>query len=54
MKKKICVLCKKEYEGYGNNAQPLKEGRCCDFCNETKVTPERLKREIERCKGVIL
>ena len=30
---KICVLCKKAYIGYGNNAQPLAEGKCCDDCN---------------------
>ena len=31
--KKICVICTKEYEGYGNNAEPVKEGVCCDPCN---------------------
>ena len=30
---KKCVLCGKKYEGYGNNAQPLKKGQCCDDCN---------------------
>ncbi len=38
----ICVLCNKEYEGIGNNAQPLVEGECCDNCN-IKVLKERLK-----------
>jgi len=43
-----CCLCKKEIEvkrGYsgGNNASPVKDGRCCDICNETKVIPARLK-----------
>ena len=42
-KMKKCILCGKDYEGYGNNAQPLKEGQCCDNCNTTKVIPERLK-----------
>lgn len=28
-----CVICGKRYSGYGNNAEPLKEGRCCDECN---------------------
>lgn len=41
---KTCCLCKKKYSGYGNNAQPLKTGVCCDSCNSTKVIPERLKR----------
>lgn len=47
-----CCLCKKEIEiigtwEEGNNAQPLKNGRCCGKCNETKVIPERLKRYIK-------
>tara|TARA_R100000664_G_C2741683_1_gene130060 strand:- start:19 stop:357 length:339 start_codon:yes stop_codon:yes gene_type:complete len=39
----ICVLCSRECENeYGNNAQPLVEGRCCDVCNEKKVIPMRV------------
>lgn len=38
-----CVLCKGEYEGYGNDAEPLKKGYCCDGCNTTKVIPERVR-----------
>ncbi len=38
-----CCLCKKEAGKYGNNARPLKDGICCDFCNSTKVIPARLK-----------
>lgn len=44
MIKKKCCLCGNSYIGYGNNAQPLKEGYCCDPCNTTKVIPARLKR----------
>jgi len=41
---KKCVLCKKTFEGYGNNPAPLKEkGECCDICNDIKVIPARLK-----------
>jgi hypothetical protein len=44
-----CCLCNKEIEtidnwSEGNNAMPLKEGRCCNDCNRTKVIPERLAR----------
>ena len=39
---KKCIICKKEYEGFGNNAQPVKYGRCCDNCNSTMVVPARL------------
>jgi len=49
-----CCICKKEIEkeytpkgkmfwSKGNNAQPLKNGRCCNECNATKVIPARLK-----------
>ncbi len=38
-----CVICKEEYEGYGNNAEPVKKGSCCDTCNTTTVIPARLK-----------
>lgn len=40
---KICCLCKKKYTGWGNNAEPLKSGRCCDKCN-TKVILARIKQ----------
>jgi len=28
---------------YGNNAQPINDGRCCDDCNWSVVIPERFK-----------
>jgi hypothetical protein len=39
-----CVLCGEVFVGWGHNAQPLDNGRCCDVCNDTKVVPERLRR----------
>ena len=41
---KTCILCKKEFEGFGNNSQPLKEGLCCEKRNLTKVIPARFKK----------
>ena len=41
--KKICCICGEEYTGYGNNAEPYKEGYCCDECNKKFVIPARLK-----------
>lgn len=38
---KKCVLCGKEFSGYGNNAEPLKKGVCWDECNR-KVILERI------------
>lgn len=38
-----CCICNNVIIGLGNNAQPLKGGRCCDDCNIKKVIPYRLK-----------
>ena len=42
-----CCICKGEIEvkgtwTQGNNALPIKDGRCCDTCNFTKVIPKRI------------
>lgn len=49
----ICVLCKKKYIGYGNNAEPIKKGQCCDDCNSIKVVPERIKIIRKNIKQII-
>ena len=33
----ICVICEEPYEGFGNNAEPLKQGDCCDSCNSLVI-----------------
>lgn len=44
-----CSICGKLIEPnafgwiYGNNAQPVNNGRCCDFCNYNVVIPARIK-----------
>jgi hypothetical protein len=38
----ICSICHEEYEGFGNNAEPINDGRCCDACNSLVI--------VERCK----
>lgn len=38
-----CDICGDDIEGYGNNADPVTEGICCDTCNFGHVIPERLK-----------
>jgi len=40
---KKCVICKKDFIGYGNNAMPVKAGLCCDKCNLFVVIPHRIK-----------
>lgn len=38
-----CCICGKEIAGHGNNAEPLKSGRCCDECNQ-KVIIKRIEQ----------
>lgn len=40
----ICVICNHEYDGYGNSAEPIAKGYCCDKCNMEKVIPARLSQ----------
>lgn len=47
-----CCLCNKPIEAKGswkkgNNAEPIKKGRCCDICNATTVIPVRLKNALQ-------
>ena len=40
-----CCICKLEDgKEFGNNAQPIMEGECCDDCNREKVIPTRFQR----------
>ena len=41
----LCVICKKSVKGYGNNAEPIKKGICCDICN-ILVVQERMRQFI--------
>lgn len=38
----ICSICGQEYYGFGNNAHPINDGRCCDICDNAVVTPRRI------------
>ena len=43
-----CVICGREFDGFGNNPNPIvdcaaEEGRCCDSCNWRFVVPMRLQ-----------
>ena len=38
-----CVICGEDAGKWGNNAQPVTEGQCCDSCNELHVIPKRMK-----------
>lgn len=47
MAKQECSICGEEYRGFGNNADPINNGRCCEGCNATKVIPARIKESLK-------
>jgi hypothetical protein len=47
-----CSICRGKYEGWGNNARPVDNGRCCDECNILVVIPARLARFYQNQKHV--
>ena len=54
MDKKECCICKSEFEGFGNNPDPIKKsGRCCNACNylvlieRIKLTQSYTKKDLE-------
>ena len=38
----VCSICQKPFTGFGNNAYPINNGRCCNWCNDTVVIPARI------------
>lgn len=47
----ICSICGEEYFGFGNNAEPVNDGRCCDICDGSVVIPRRIT-EVKRATRV--
>ncbi len=45
IEQKNCSICGEEYVGYGNNAHPVNNGRCCDICNMLVVIPTRARHQ---------
>jgi hypothetical protein len=41
-KKQICSICREEFTGNDNNAEPFNSGRCCGICNKNVVIPMRI------------
>mgnify|MGYP003112262312 CR=1 FL=1 len=37
-----CIICNVNYNGFGHNAHPVADGRCCDSCNTLRVVPTRI------------
>lgn len=42
-----CVICDDQFSGYGNNAEPVKDGKCCDKCNFAVVVKARIEELIK-------
>ena len=34
----VCSICFLEVWGFGNNAEPINNGRCCNTCNDLVIT----------------
>jgi len=45
---KVCLICSGAIVGFGNDAQPITDGRCCDRCHAERAVPERVRRMLER------
>jgi len=43
----MCSICNEDFEGHGHNAEPINDGRCCDFCNMAVVIPTRINDSVE-------
>lgn len=41
-KVQVCSICGYRYVGFGHNAQPVNDGRCCSDCNWMYVVPKRM------------
>jgi hypothetical protein len=49
-----CSICQRDYHGYGHNAYPINEGRCCDGCNTlviiARINAWHVRRALENHK----
>lgn len=49
--KQECVICGREFSGYGNNPWPvMQSGKCCDECNFDVVLPARMAGNTRKVK----
>jgi hypothetical protein len=46
-----CSICGVTTHGDGNNAWPINDGRCCDYCIIFFVLPERQRRRHQAPQG---
>lgn len=38
-----CSICGIRYSGFGHNADPVTDHRCCSSCNNDVVVPSRVR-----------
>ena len=38
----VCSICGLPFTEFGNNAQPVNTGRCCNLCNDLYVIPRKV------------
>ena len=46
-----CAICNGAIVGFGNDAQPINDGHCCDRCHTERVIPERARRILRHQAG---
>lgn len=44
MASKLCSICYAPFSEWGNNAEPVNSGDCCDLCNHNVVVPARINK----------
>ena len=49
-----CSICKKSFEGYGNNPSPFSGKVCCGDCNQNYVVPLRIYQITKEPKNAVL
>ena len=47
-----CSICNEKIEGFGNNAQPINDGMCCDDCNNLVILARINVNITERIKDM--
>ena len=48
-----CSICNKDFEWYGNNAQPVNNGVCCDDCNVMVITRRLFDMEMNKGEDIV-
>ena len=51
MKIKKCIICHQPLDNkFGNNAEPVASGKCCNDCDQTVVIPKRISIYLNKTK----